>query len=147
MEDSAAAAEPGKIMDGRRRMTVKDRRGAEDVGPSDFLQGRGIILTRVAGNHARWEHNMRVFGKDLFLAEQWIDGEGVEHRVVITPSFLDAHRKLRRSLVIDMEAYGTMGRTMADRILNEQRTPFHQTTPFSNDITPSDSIPASEDPC
>jgi hypothetical protein len=128
-------------------MTVEDHRRADDVGPSDFLQSRGTTLTRVAGNHARWEHNMRVFGKDLFLAEKWTDGDGVEHRVVITPSFLDAHRKLRHSLVIDMEAFGTVGRTMAERILKEQRAPFHQTTPFANGITPSDSIPAAEDTC
>lgn len=128
-------------------MTIQDHRGAEDADSSEFLQSRGDTLTRVASNHARWEHNMRMFGKDLFLAEKWTDGDGVEHRVVITPSFLDAHRKLRRSLVIDMEAFGAVGRTMAEQILSEQRDPFHQTTPFAEDTTPSDSMPAPEDSC
>src|SRR3712207_6308027 len=102
-------------MNGRRRMTVQDHRRSEDPSPSDFLQSRGHTLTRLAANHARWEHNMRVFGKDLFLVEQWTDGDGVEHQVVITPGFLNAHRTRRRSLGIDMEAFGALGRTMAER--------------------------------
>lgn len=126
-------------------MTVQDNRQPDDADPSDFLQSRGHTLTRVAANHARWEHTMRVFGKELFFAENWTDGDGVEHRVVITPSFLDAHRKLRHSLVIDMEALGVVGRTMADRILTEQRATFHQTTPFADGVTPPNSTPASED--
>jgi hypothetical protein len=128
-------------------MTMQDGPQTDDVVGDDFLQSRGHALTRVASNHARWEHNMRVLGKELFLSEKWTDGDGVEHRVVITPSFLDAHRKLRRSLVIDMEAFGVEGRMMADRILTEQRARFHHITPFTDTTTPPESIAAPEDPC
>jgi hypothetical protein len=130
-------------------MTVQDNEQPDDAGHGDFLylQSRGRTLIRVAGNHARWEHTMRAFGQELFFAENWTDGDGVEHRVVITPSFLDAHRKLQRSLVIDMEAWGTVGRTMADQILEEQRASFRQTTPFADGVTPPNCTPAPEDAC
>ncbi len=111
-------------------MTTYDRPYPNDASPRDFLQNREHLLTRVVSNNARWADTMQAIGNDPFLTETWIDGEGVEHRVVITPSFLVAQFKIQRSLVFDLQALGEEGRSLADRILLEQRDPFQPATPY-----------------
>jgi hypothetical protein len=120
-------------------MTAQDGTQIDDVVDDDFLLNRKRILTRVVGNHARWTNVMRGSGKEISLTEPWTDEEGIAHQVVITPSFLLAHLKLQRSLISDMEAFGSVGRVLADRILLEQRNVSDPTTPFPHAPAPPDS--------
>lgn len=91
-----------------------------DLDPLVYLESRQHLLTKVARDHARWEHDLAVNGKGLFTREVWLNEAGHEQPVVITASFLVTHGKVLTSLIQDMDRLGPYTGAVAGRIVAEQ---------------------------
>ena len=103
------------------------------IHPSVYLESRLRLLAKVARDHAQWEHQFSVLGRDDFFA-QWTDGHGQTRLYGVTTSFLDAHRQVLTSLIADLDRLGTDYRALAGRIVAEEMRAIALLDPFPDDF-------------
>ena len=105
-----------------------------DLDPGTYLESRQRFLAKVVMDHASWEHLLALTGRDQVVIERPATPPGLEPRLLITPRFLDGHRRILVSLMQDMATFGPSAGMWADRIVAQQLRAFAEIARYPDDL-------------
>ena len=115
-------------------MSAEDSLPLTDLDPGTYLEGRRRFLAKVVMDHALWEHLLALAGRDQVVIERQTAPLGPEPRLLITPRFLDGHRRILVSLMQDMATFGPSSGMQADRIVVQQLRAFAEIARYPDDL-------------
>lgn len=104
------------------------------LDPGTYLESRQRSLAKVAMDHAAWEHQLALAGRDQVVISPQADPTGPEPRLLITPRFLDGHRRILVSLMQDIATFGPSAGRRADRIVAQQLRAFAEIARYPDDL-------------
>lgn len=105
-----------------------------ELDPGTYLESRQRTLAKVVMDHAAWEHLLALAGRDQVVIERQAAHLGLEPRLLITPRFLDGHRRILVSLMQDIAMFGPCAGMRADRIVAQQLRAFAEMAVYPDDL-------------
>ena len=101
-------------------MAVWDRDRAPDARTQEaYLRHRADLLSKILINHVAWAHSLERFPVEASLAARWMDVDGREQVAVINTVWLQAHRRVLRSVVADLLDGGLAGQRLLQAVMTE----------------------------
>lgn len=82
-----------------------------------YIVDRAQLLNRLLTDQVLWEQSLAAFAQDASLSATWVDGCGETHVVPIDRAFLDAHARITRSLLLDLNACGAEGQRAIQAVM------------------------------
>jgi hypothetical protein len=105
-----------------------------DLDPETYLESRQRSLAKVVMDHASWEHLLALAGRDQVAIERQVAHPGPEPHLLITPRFLDGHRRILVSLMQDMATIGPSAGMQANTIVAQQLRAFAEIALYPDDL-------------
>ena len=115
-------------------MSVDDALPFTDLDPGKYLESRQRFLAKVVMDHASWEHLLALAGRDQVVIERQTAPLSPEPGLLITPRFLDGHRRILVSLIQDMATFGPSAGVQADSIVVQQLRAFAEIARYPDDL-------------
>jgi hypothetical protein len=115
-------------------MSADDSLPFTDLDPGTYLESRQRVLAKVVMDHASWEHLLALAGRDQVVFERQTVPLGLEPHLLITPRFLDGHRRILVSLMQDIAAFGPSAVMQADSIVAQQLRAFAEIALYPDDL-------------
>ncbi|MFN8677500.1 MAG: hypothetical protein U0Z70_14085 [Thermomicrobiales bacterium] len=115
-------------------MSADDSLPFTDLDPGTYLESRQRFLAKVVMDHALWEHLLALAGRDQVVIERQTAPLELESHLLITPRFLDGHRRILVSLMQDMATFGPSAGMQADRIVAQQLRAFAEIARYPEDL-------------
>ncbi len=115
-------------------MSVDDALSFTDLDPRIYLESRQRFLAKVVMDHALWEHLLVLAGRDQVVIECQTAPLELEPCLLITPRFLDGHRRILVSLMQDIATFGPLAGMQAGDIVAQQLRAFAEIARYPADL-------------
>jgi hypothetical protein len=113
-------------MEGRNSMAPEFTWWEDDLDLAAYRENRAALLNKIMLDHLVWVQSLTQFGAGPGLEATWIDGDGQDHVTAINQEFIDAHLRILRSVMHDLEKCGPEGQIIIRDIFADHFAMLHE---------------------